>query len=593
MIYDWYTSRATPGVVPTGLLQHWVTAMNRKIWMRVLLLCLLGILFLGGIAAGFWLSKSLNTPNTLPYNVKRWAAVQYVKMFGRSEPDKFLVTNRVTLKVSTVFLSPTTPERAGGITDVDGAGPLIVDREGKLHWLDGSSVSDVDLPPPANNAADLQARLAAGEFGKSTVDPSQMRFMDVLHVREAGKAWLLTSYTEWHPAESCFTTNLARIEVPPATAPSGWHVTSGWTVIARTTPCLVPFPYEESPDMMLGLEAGGRLARAGNGKVLWTTGSYERDDRVLPPDFSVALAQSASSTYGRVLEVDVVTGEAREVAKGLRNPQGITVDKGGSIWVVDHGMRGGDELNLVTEQANFGFPAVTYGTRYGGGIAGNRKRHAGHDGYDKPILAFVPSIGPGCVLALDGFHYAWDGDLLICAMNRSAVYRVHIEDGRAVYTEAIDIGIRTRDMVQLKDGRVAVWTDNRRVLFLTPEGDAGDAMKKLEEQVAANVPEARRSEVLNGFEGCLQCHSFAEGEQAAAPSLHGVCGRPPASTEYKAYSAALARLGGAWTAARLADFMSDPQQFAPGTTMTGKATGNSEVIHSMADVLCGAGAAQH
>jgi cytochrome c2 len=564
------------------------TAMNGQNWKRIQALLLLGALFVAGVTAGFWIAKSLNTPNSLANDIKRWAARQYVKVAGRRVQDGLLVTNRVTLKVSTVFLPPDTPEFAGGITDVDGTGVLIIDREGGLHWLEGSKVSAVNLPPPANNADDLRQKLAAGAFGKSTVDWSQMRYMDVLHVRASGNAWLLVSYTEWHPVDYCFTTTLARIEVPSDAAPPAWQFARpGWTVIARTSPCLAPLPYESSTDMLLGIEAGGRLARGVEGKVLWATGSYERDDRVLPRDFATALAQSESSSYGRVLEVDIPSGNVSELAKGLRNPQGITVDAKGSIWVVDHGMRGGDELDLVVENANFGFPVVTYGTRYDGGVAGNGTRHAGHGGYDKPVMAFVPSIAPGCVLAVERFHYAWDGDLLVCAMNRSAIYRVHIEDGRAIYAEPVDIGIRPRDMVQLNDGRLAVWTDNNRILFLTPEGETNTAGGMLEARVAALVPEGERGEVLNGLNGCLQCHSLAAGEQATGPSLHGICGRKPASTEYRAYSAALTELSGRWTKERLAAFIVDPQNFAPGTTMSARATGDSAVVRSMVAVLCG------
>lgn len=553
--------------------------------LRFISLALFAVLFASGAIAGYWLAGSLHTQGGLAYRARQLLAREYVRLMGKREPEQTVVTNRVTLKRNVTFLPVDVPETSGGMTTIDGTSLLIVDRLGGFHHVQRGVVTPVRISPPDNHVAALRTQLEAGQFGKSQVNFAWMRYTDVLHVRHAGRAWLIVSYTEWHPEEKCFTTTLARLEVPAGQPPGAWTSKTPWEVVARTQPCLRPFTYEENSDMIMGLEAGGRLAVLDGARIAWTTGSYERDDRHHGPDYSDALGQSESGQYGRVLEVDFLSGQIRELAKGLRNPQGISVDAQGRIWVTDHGMRGGDELNLVTEGANFGYPAVTYGVHYDGKPAVNSERHGNHDGYTKPVVAFVPSIGTGCVVAIEGVHYAWNGDLLICSMSNGALYRAHVEDGRAMYVEQIGIGIRPRDMAILKDGTVAVWTDNRRVLFFKAEAGAGPA-EKVMDSVAAQVPAALRQEVTRNLNMCWQCHSLAKDQHGMGPSLHEVCGRPLAATGFNAYSPALRQKGGAWTAERLTAYLANPQAFVPGTTMAWNGAGDEGTAAQMVRALC-------
>ena len=185
-----------------------------------------------------------------------------------------------------------------------------------------------------------------------------------------------------------------------------------------------------------GLEAGGRLAYEGEGNVIWTSGAYERDDQVQSANIAKTLAQDDKSDYGKVLRVNIHSGDRTIIAKGLRNPQGVTIGENGDIWVTDHGMRGGDELNLVLEGANFGWPAVTLGTKYNRLPGGGKSYHDGHWGYNKPAVAFVPSIAPTSVLHLRNFAAPWKGDILVGGLNGN-IYRVYFEEKTVLFVEEI------------------------------------------------------------------------------------------------------------------------------------------------------------
>lgn len=105
------------------------------------------------------------------------------------------------------------------------------------------------------------------------------------------------------------------------------------------------------------------------------------------PGTARCLAQAADNDYGKVLEIDLRTGTARALSRGHSNMQGIAVDSAGAIWTVEHGRRGGDELNLIVDDANYGWPEVTLGTRYNRTPWSGSGPYGRHDGYALPVFA--------------------------------------------------------------------------------------------------------------------------------------------------------------------------------------------------------------
>ncbi len=557
--------------------------MRKAIRFALIGFVVFGLIFAGGTWAGFAISGALDQRSSLMSRALARVESYYNSTFRQDDPNvRIINTNRLQIREESVFLPLEAADFAGGISATgDGTEVLIMDRVGTLFHVVDSEVTQLAVSPPDNGIIPLQDQLESGDFGRATVDFKWFRYNDVLHVQGTETDWLLTSYTEWHPEDFCFNSALARLPLAPGTNPQDWQATAAdWEVITRTAPCLEPF---ERGKAIKALEAGGRIVQRDADTVIWTSGAYERDDRHPGRDFTTALAQRDDSDYGKVLEVDIVSGEMRHIAKGLRNPQGVDIDTLGRIWVTDHGMRAGDELNLVRPGANFGWPAVSYGTHYDRRPAGNGPRHAGHEGYDLPAIAFVPGIAPGSAVALENFHYAWDGGIIVGAF-RGFLHHVHVAEGRVAYVEPLEIEARPRDMVMLEDGRFAVWTDDRRLIYYSA-AEEPNPVEAINAEIAALSSEDLKADVDATFQTCLACHGFARGEHGAGPSLAGLCGRSIAGTDFASYSSALSAIGGDWDTEKLTAFIANPEEFAPGTTMALGPT-DPETAAALASALC-------
>ncbi|MDW8442946.1 MAG: PQQ-dependent sugar dehydrogenase [Acetobacteraceae bacterium] len=147
---------------------------------------------------------------------------------------------------------------------------------------------------------------------------------------------------------------------------------------------------------------------------------------------------------------------------GHRNLQAMTVHpETGRIWVVDHGPRGGDEVNLLQAGANYGWPRATHGINYDGSII---TEHRSLPGMVDPLWVWVPlSIAPSGAAFYAGSSFpGWRGDLLVGGLRERALVRLRMEGGRPVAEERIPLGERIRDVRMGPDGRVYLLTDSPR-----------------------------------------------------------------------------------------------------------------------------------
>jgi len=120
----------------------------------------------------------------------------------------------------------------------------------------------------------------------------------------------------------------------------------------------------------------------------------------------------------------------------------------------------------------------------------------------------------------------------------------------------------------MPDGVIALWTDSRRVLFLRKAAASRTLLRARQEiAIIGGKDEARTRRLDEAVQRCTECHSLDPDAPGNIPHLNGVFGRAVASSPYPAYSPALRAAGGRWTRERLAAFLTDPQQFAPGTAM--------------------------
>ena len=157
---------------------------------------------------------------------------------------------------------------------------------------------------------------------------------------------------------------------------------------------------------------------------------------------------------------------------GHRNPQGLLFDRETQrLWSIEHGPRGGDEINLVIKGRNYGWPVISYGKEYWGPIAvgeGTSK-----PGMEQPRKVYVPSIAPGSLLMYRGNAFpAWRGNLFAGALKLQHLNRISLsEPGQAVAEERLleGLGERIRALAQGPEGWLYFSTDSGRILRIRPD----------------------------------------------------------------------------------------------------------------------------
>lgn len=180
---------------------------------------------------------------------------------------------------------------------------------------------------------------------------------------------------------------------------------------------------------------GGRLAFLRDGTLLVTTGEgaeYRED------------AQRMDSLLGKVVRITDTGAMPRDNpfvqragahgaiwSFGHRNPQGLYVDpRTNSVYLTEHGPRGGDELNIIEPAVNYGWPIATHGIDYTGGRISPFETYRG---MREPLVYWTPSIGPGGVIVYRGELFPeWEGDVLVGALAHRHLRRIEMENGRVV-----------------------------------------------------------------------------------------------------------------------------------------------------------------
>ena len=181
-----------------------------------------------------------------------------------------------------------------------------------------------------------------------------------------------------------------------------------------------------------------------------------RDDGSVPPDNPFA-------------EQGDVTAQIWTL--GHRNPLGLAFDSRGRLWSHEMGPLNGDELNLIIEGRNYGYPIVSEGDHYSGEKIPN---HDTRPEFEAPKVAWVPTIAPAGLIIYSGNLFPqWRGSALIGGLASRALIRVEIDGDNAREAERFDMGNRIREVEQGPDG--SVWLledrDGGRLLKLTPKAN--------------------------------------------------------------------------------------------------------------------------
>jgi glucose/arabinose dehydrogenase len=211
---------------------------------------------------------------------------------------------------------------------------------------------------------------------------------------------------------------------------------------------------------------GSRLVFGSDNALYVTVG--ERSDRK-----TRVQAQDIASGLGKVFRIDM-QGKAlpdnpfasRDGARpeiwsyGHRNMQAAALDGQGRLWTVEHGPKGGDELNRPQAGLNYGWPKVTYGIEYSGGKIGDGITAL--EGTEQPAYYWDPVIGPSGMAFYDGDAIPeWKGAFLIGGLVAQGIVVLHMDGDRVKFEEHVPLDARIRDVKVAPDGSVYAVTESR------------------------------------------------------------------------------------------------------------------------------------
>jgi len=234
--------------------------------------------------------------------------------------------------------------------------------------------------------------------------------------------------------------------------------------------------YRQQPKVNGGGHYGSRIVFRPDGTLFVTQG-----DRMNHRE----RAQNLSEGIGKIVRINPDgsvpkdnpfvgrSGARPEIwSYGHRNAQAAALHpETGQLWTVEHGARGGDELNHPEAGKNYGWPIITYGIDYSGATIGEG---AAKPGLEQPVYYWDPVIAPSGMTFYTGDAFpGWKGSILIGSMQPGRLVRLTMEDGRVAGEERYlgELGERIRDVQQGPDGLVYLVTDegNGRLLRLRPK----------------------------------------------------------------------------------------------------------------------------
>lgn len=212
-----------------------------------------------------------------------------------------------------------------------------------------------------------------------------------------------------------------------------------------------------------GRHFGSRLVFGAQGYLYVTAGERGDPDRAQDPGDAAGSVIRLTEDGGIPPDNPFVgrAGARPEIFSiGHRNPQGLARHpETGRIWEVEHGPRGGDEVNVIEAGVNYGWPVITYGMSYAGFPIGEGSEKPG---MAQPVTYWVPSISPSGMAFYTGAAFpAWRGNLFVGALSGELLVRLELDGERVVHEERLleAFGERIRDVRQGPDGFLYLLTD--------------------------------------------------------------------------------------------------------------------------------------
>ena len=234
-----------------------------------------------------------------------------------------------------------------------------------------------------------------------------------------------------------------------------------------------------------GTKTGGRIAIGADGYLYVTIGDR---DNAGPRPWPVA--QYLDTHLGKIIRITKdgapapgnpfvgTPGALPEIwAIGFRSQEGLAFAPDGSLYEVEHGPRGGDELNLIKKGANYGWPFISHGIDYRGAPIGDGE--VAKAGMEQPVYYWSPSTAPGGLAFYTGKSKAWAGSAFVGMLNGRQLDRIKLVDGKVAEEETLlgDRKARIRDVRMGSDGAIYVLTDSGGTSITETTPATGELLK--------------------------------------------------------------------------------------------------------------------
>jgi aldose sugar dehydrogenase len=326
-----------------------------------------------------------------------------------------------------------------GIAFLPSGDALITEREGRLRLLE---MATRQLQQPIEGLPNIQSTGQGGLLGVA-IDPAfesnRRIYLSFSEARDKGNS------------TSVFRAELAK---------DGTSLVNGSVI------------FRQNPSFTGRNHFGSRLVFDREGHLFVTTGDrYDlRDEAQNPANHIGKVIRITTDGKGAPGNPQLEGWAAENWSIGHRNVQGATLHpETGALWTVEHGARGGDEVNTPEPGKNYGWPIITYGRDYSGAKIGTGTEKSG---MEQPLHYWDPSIAPSGMVFYSGKIYPdWQGNLFVGALAGQHIARLKVDNKTVTEADRLFQGqSRFRDIVQGPDGHLYCLTDN---------GSSEDALYKL------------------------------------------------------------------------------------------------------------------
>ena len=212
-------------------------------------------------------------------------------------------------------------------------------------------------------------------------------------------------------------------------------------------------------------KSGGRLSHnKKNNKMYLTIGTY--GIRVL--------SQIENSFFGKIIEIDIDSGKSNIFSSGHRNAQGLSFSNDNNLLLsTEHGPKGGDEINLILKNKNYGWPITSYGQHYDGKYRKEAPLYKSHKkyGFKEPIYFFSPSIAISEIALIPNidnkYNYNNYNYFVVSSLKSKKIIfiKYYKKTEKIKILKEIYIGERIRDVL-VKDSSIYLALENSPSLFI-------------------------------------------------------------------------------------------------------------------------------